>query len=153
MIKQIVSGLWSATPSSVRLRIVRLTQRKFTVSVAAIVTNSEGKVLILDHVLRPISSWGLPGGFIEAAEQSETAVRREILEETGMQIENVSLIRIRTIRRHIEILFKATSNGEAHVKSREIKDLGWFELDNLPEQMSRSQKSIIIETVDERLGG
>ena len=126
-----------------RLKIIRTTQQKFTVSAAAVITNAEGKVLLLNHLLRPYSGWGLPGGFLTAGEQPEDAIKREIREETGMDIENVKMFRVRTIRRHIELLFTADAAGEATVQSREILDLGWFDLEELPEGLPESQKNVI----------
>src|SRR2546423_954989 len=105
MLKQILGKIWRKTPTFLRLRLVRATQKKFTVSVGAIVINPENKVLLLDHVLRPASGWGIPGGFIEANESAVEAVKRELREETGLEIENVEIFRIRTINLHVEILF------------------------------------------------
>jgi len=130
-------------PSSLRRIIIRTTQRKFTVSVAAIIFNEKGEVLLLDHVLRPVSSWDIPGGFLEHHEQPVDAVRRELFEETGIELYDVELIRVRTINRHIEILFRAETTGTASVKSREIHAVRWFKADEMPKNMSRKQKELI----------
>ena len=143
MLAKQIGFAWKILPSWLRLRIIRTTQEKFTVSAAAVITDEEGKVLLLNHLLRPFSGWGLPGGFVNAGEQPEEAIRREIREETGMEINNVTMFRVRTIRRHIEILFTAEPSGEATVQSREILGLGWFGIDDLPEALPRSQKNVI----------
>lgn len=126
-----------------RLKIIRATQQKFTVSAAAVITNAEGKVLLLNHVLRPYSGWGLPGGFLTNAEQPEDAIEREIREETGLEMENLKMFRVRTIGRHVEFLFRADAAGEATVHSREILELGWFGVKELPEGLPKSQKDVI----------
>ena len=123
--------------------IVRATQEKFTVSVAGVITNEAGEILLLDHVLRPGCGWGFAGGFMEAHEQPEETLRREINEETNLELENIKLLRARTVNRHIEILFSAEARGEARVKSREIKSLDWFTADNLPENMPPCLRSSI----------
>ena len=143
MIGAILGGIWKQLPSWFRLKLIRATQKKFTASVAVIITNRQGKVLLLEHFLRPTSGWGIPGGFIDYGEQPETAARRELREETGIELENLKMIRIRTLGRHIEMLFSAGSNDRAEVKSREIKSLGWFALEEIPEEMSEVQKSIV----------
>lgn len=130
-----------------RLRIIRATQEKFTVSVAAVITNERGEILLLNHVLRPFSSWGIPGGFVEAGEQPETAIRREIREETGLELTNIEMFRVRTIKRHVEIMFRAAATGDGEVKSREINALGWFGIGEMPDEMSRIQKSLIEEVL------
>jgi hypothetical protein len=72
MLKKIAGTIWRKMPSSARMKIVRLTQKQFTVSVAAIVLNESDEILLLDHVLRPGSGWGIPGGFLARAEQPLT---------------------------------------------------------------------------------
>jgi len=130
-------------PPSLRMTIIRTTQEKFTVSVAAIIINENDEVLLLDHVLRPASSWGFPGGFIEHGEQPADGVKRELFEETGLELTDIELFRMQTIVRHIEILFRAKAVGTASVKSREIKAVGWFKIGEMPENMSRKQKTIV----------
>ena len=143
-----IGTLWKMLPGWLRLKIIRSTQAKFTVSAAAIITNELRQVLLLNHVLRPFSGWGLPGGFIGVHEQPEEAIRREIREETGLELADLKMLAIRTIGRHVEILFTAKAVGEAEVKSREILELGWFDVGSMPEQMSRSQRNVIEQVVD-----
>lgn len=151
MLKNLIGWTWKRTPYFLRLFIIRTTQQKFTVSVAAIITNEKGEILLLQHLLRPYSEWGIPGGFIEANEQPEIAVRREIREETGIELENVRLIRIRTIKRHVEILFRADGIGKAEVKSREITAAEWFASDRVPPELSNVQKSMIAQVLNKEI--
>ena len=131
-------------PKKARRWLTRSVQTSFTVSAAGIITNERGEVLLLDHVLRPVSGWGLPGGFINAGEQPEAALRREIREETGIELNEVDLALVRTLNRHMEIIFTARGVGEPVVKSREIKELGWFEPSSMPEEMSLTERSFIL---------
>jgi ADP-ribose pyrophosphatase YjhB (NUDIX family) len=91
MLKDLVGKIWRKTPEFIRVRLIRGSQTTFTVSVGAVVVNPRGEVLLLDHVIRPGSGWGVPGGFIDAGEQPAEAVRREIMEETGLEIRNVEM--------------------------------------------------------------
>jgi ADP-ribose pyrophosphatase YjhB (NUDIX family) len=147
MLQKIIGKIWKISPQIFRAYFVRLTQKTFTVSVGAIVTNDEGKVLLLDHVLRPGSGWGVPGGFINHNEQPAEAAKREICEEIGLEIDNLELLRIRTINRHVEILFRARAYGAGKIKSLEIKEIGWFAIDEMPEEMNRAQKKLIEEVL------
>ena len=139
----LAGAIWKKLPSWGRSRITRLTQPTFTVSVAGVITGPDGRVLLLNHLLRPHSGWGLPGGFINAGEQPEDAFRREIREETGLEIEVLGLIRIRTLKRHVEILYLAKTDGTPEVNSREIIEFRWFEPDAPPPEMNLDQQFLI----------
>jgi len=145
VLKKIVGKIWKRLTPDSRLKIIRATQTKFTVSAAAVVVNEHGEVLLLDHVLRPNSNWGIPGGFINAGEPPEKAVRREIYEETGLELKNIKLVHVRTHRRHVEILYYAEANGTPEAKSREINAAKWFKLNEIPEEMSGGQKADVRE--------
>ncbi|HLM61652.1 MAG TPA: NUDIX domain-containing protein [Pyrinomonadaceae bacterium] len=153
MLKKIAGTIWRKMPSSARMKIVRLTQKQFTVSVAAIVLNESDEILLLDHVLRPGSGWGIPGGFLARAEQPVDALCRELYEETGIKLDDIKLLNVRTISRHVEILFRARASGTPEVKSREINSLGWFNVDKMPENMNRSQKAMIRNYLNNKLEG
>jgi 8-oxo-dGTP diphosphatase len=149
MLLDLVSKTWKVMPRQLRTFITRRLQPKFTVSVTGILTNDNGEVLLLDHVLRPKSGWGPPGGFVERGEQPEAALRREIKEETTLELANVQLIRTRTFKRHIEIVFTATAVGEARAVSREIRSLQWFAIDEMPGEMSLSLQFAIRNALKE----
>ena len=100
MLQKLFGKIWRISPRLFRVYLVRLTQPTFTVSVGAVVTNEEEKVLLLDHVFRPSpSGWGIPGGFVNENEQPEEALRRELCEEIGLQIESLEMVSVRTARR------------------------------------------------------
>lgn len=146
-----VRKIWKKIPSRLRLGLVRVWQDRFTVSVAGLILNDEGKILLLNHVLRPFSGWGLPGGFVDHGESAETAVRRELMEETGIELTELKMYRTRVLNKHVEILFTARSAGEPEVLSREIIELGWFSLDDLPQEMSGPQVKVITDVLGNRI--
>ena len=135
--------IWGLMPSFARWGLVRLTQPTFTVSAGAIVLNPANEVLLLHHILRPGSGWGIPGGFLDHGEQPDDAVRREVLEETGIEITDVSLLRMQTMHRHIEFVYSARSDGDPRVLSREITELGWFRPESLPEGLPQAHRKLI----------
>lgn len=130
-------------PPAVRMRIVRTTQNTFTASAGALITNSKNEILLLDHVLRPKNGWGIPGGFMNHGEQPEQAIAREVMEEVGLELTNIKMIRARTIGRHIEMLFSAEAEGKPEVLSREIKTAGWFSIDKIPAEMNAPQRHVV----------
>lgn len=139
MIKKAVRNVWRLISPTTRARVVRATQDQFTVSTAAIVKNEKEEILLLNHVLRPNSGWGFPGGFVEHGEAVEDAVRREVREETGIELKNILLIEINTYKRHIEVLWSAEGIGKPEVRSAEILELGWFSLSQVSNYLGPKQ--------------
>jgi ADP-ribose pyrophosphatase YjhB (NUDIX family) len=143
MLITLLGKFWKVLPPNSRRWLTRRFQANFTASSAALITNENGEVLLLNHVLRPRSGWGMPGGFLNKGEQPEAALRREIREETGLELADIRLARIRTMQRHLEIIFVARGVGEASVQSREITELAWFNIDAMPPDMSLDQQFLI----------
>jgi len=59
-----------------------------TPTVGALIVGPNQKLLMV-HTLKWSSLWGIPGGKIKAGESSEDALRREILEETGLPLSQI----------------------------------------------------------------
>lgn len=126
---------------------MRVWQDRFTVSAAGLVLNEQGKILVLNHVLRPFSGWGLPGGFVDHGETAEAAIRRELMEETGIELSDLKMYCVTIINKHVEFFFTAKSIGEPRVLSREIIELGWFSADDLPDGVSKAQRKMILDVL------
>lgn len=141
---------WKKMPASLRWLLVRLTQKKFTVSAGAVVFDPEGRVLLLEHIFRPASGWGIPGGFIEPGEDPAEAVRREVREETGIEIAKVEFHAVRNRGTHLEFIYAARAEGGGEILSGEIVSLGWFDLSALPEEMHPSQRAVIESVLGRR---
>jgi len=61
------------------------------VSCAGLVTNEEGKILL---VKSPLRGWEYPGGLIEPGETFQQALKREIREESGVEVEVTGFVGI-----------------------------------------------------------
>ena len=154
MLKGLVTRVWRGSPRFVRRAGVWLTQPRFTVTAGAVVSDERGRVLLLRHVLRKGSGWGVPGGFLKAAEQPEEAVRRELREETGLELDRVELAFVRSLAgvRQVEIIFRCRLRAAALTgleKGFEIDGAGWFARDALPQGLGRDQRRLI----ERALGG
>lgn len=68
-------------------------QQAVIVGVAAVIWNGRGEVLLIRRTKPPrMGEWSLPGGKIEFGEALIPALKREIREETGLEIEVVGLV-------------------------------------------------------------
>ena len=135
--------IWRRMPARARWRLVRMSQPTFTVSAGAVVLNRKGEVLLLHHILRPGSGWGIPGGFLDRGEQPEDAIRRELFEETGVELRDVRMLEAHTAVRHIEFVYAARTDDDPRVLSREITELGWFGPDSLPAGLPQAHRKLI----------
>lgn len=107
--------------------------RKTGVSQKVLIINSEKRLLTLHRTktapTNP-SSWDLPGGDIDFGEDAEGSILREIKEETGLEVSNLSPFDIES---HIDdkeefwvtIAYKATPQSEKVILSNEHDEFKW----------------------------
>src|SRR5215472_9340033 len=62
---------------------------RHSVSVAAVITDDHGRALLIQR--RDNGHWEPPGGLLELGETIEDGLRREVREETGLEIDPVAL--------------------------------------------------------------
>ncbi len=152
MIKDLIIRAWNGLPSGVRRFTMRLTNTRFTATAGAVILNEEGKVLLLKHAFRAGTGWGIPGGFINRGEQPIDALKRELREEIGLEIDDVEIFWARSFSRprQIELLFRGHAKGQAKPQSIEIERAGWFSLKELPVALSKDQRLLIERAVEKR---
>jgi 8-oxo-dGTP diphosphatase len=145
MLIEFLGTIWRRLPGVARRRLVRIGHKRFTVTAGAMIFDEDGRILLLDHVFRPDSGWGVPGGFLSKGEQPEAALRRELREEIGIEVEDVEMLFARTLprQRQIEIYFRAKAIGRPEPCSFEIKSADWFLVDDLPAELSKDQRRLI----------
>jgi len=124
---------------------MRLSHPRFTVTAGAVITDNQGRVLLLKHRFRPGTGWGMPGGFMEEGEQPEEALRRELREEVGLEVEKLELLLTRAFKipRQVEIVFTARAIGDTNELNYEIQKAAWFFLNELPRELTKDQAQII----------
>jgi 8-oxo-dGTP diphosphatase len=94
-----------------------------------------------DSLLNGAATWTMPGGKMEFGETFEEAAKREVKEETGIDLEDAEVIcvnneRINSAHFVTVGLFSEKFQGESRVmEPDEITEWQWFELDNLPEPL------------------
>ena len=111
-----------------------------SVHAGAVVAVYHSGKLLLDH--RRDGSWGLVGGALEIGESVQDCARREVLEETGLEIGELQLVGIfsspdRKIHRNGETVqllttcFAAQASHTTIEISHESKDARFFSIDEL----------------------
>ncbi len=100
----------------------------------------DGRVLLARRGIEPrLGYWDLPGGFVEEAETPELAVRRELREETGLELETAELERIDIEpygdRFVFSVTYRVTADGDP-VPADDVVELRWFAPSELPAEMA-----------------
>lgn len=79
--------------------------------------------------------YGLVAGFLEAGETLEACVRREVWEETGLQIKDLRYHSSQAwpFPSQLMVAFTARyASGTLHLQQSELADGGWFDANHLP---------------------
>ena len=111
------------------------------VTVDAILISKQNSVLLIERGRDPFKGkWALPGGFIDMDESLETACRRELEEETGLRVGELTQFKAygavdRDPRgRTISVVFYSLPDEELVPKAGDdAAKAQWFPIDQLPE--------------------
>ncbi len=105
-------------------------EKNHFVSVAGITTNEKNEVLLIKH---PQRGWEFPGGMVEPGETLQEALKREIFEETGINIEITGFIGIcKNIQLDsVGIDFCCKYISGKPTPSNESLEVDWFPIDKV----------------------
>ncbi len=108
-----------------------------SVSPAVLVLIRKGDELLLVHARNFKGSfYGLVAGFLETGETLEQCVRREVYEETSLQIKNITYFGNETWPYPSQLMIGFIADydsGEIKLQEDELSDGAFFSRDNLPE--------------------
>jgi len=112
------------------------------------ILNKERKVLLGKRhkdpsktVFRLTETWTMPGGKLRYGESFEEAAIREVIEETGIKIQNPKVIFINNDKNEfahfitIGLLVENCSDEPEVKEPGEITEWRWFDFNNLPENI------------------
>jgi len=125
------------------------------VSVGALIFNEKGEVLLLkrsQNAKNEKGKWEAPGGAVDFWEKREEALKREMEEELGVEVEIVDLIHVidelldKDKQHWVGTSYIAKIKGNKRPRIAEPHkhdDIGWFDINDLPNPLSWvSQKDI-----------
>lgn len=114
--------------------LYRRAQPRYTIGVAAVILNHDGRVLLVEHAYHPRCPWGLPGGWIDADEEPAAAVLRELREELQLQARVLRLVHAaKTAPNHIDLAFHCEALNPIGKLSHELLGYRWTARDQLPD--------------------
>ncbi|MHA1906710.1 MAG: NUDIX domain-containing protein [Candidatus Thorarchaeota archaeon] len=98
----------------------------------------EGKLILIERGREPFKGrWAFPGGFVDYGESVEDAAKREVMEETGLEIKLLEILGIysapdRDPRKHvITSHFIAKPVGGNLEGGDDASDAKWFDISSI----------------------
>lgn len=133
---------------------IALFTRPMTLGARILITDDEDRILLLEHTYVP--GWYLPGGGVDRGETTFAAANRELVEETGIAADGLSLFgfyyNVSGSRRDHVALFIAkgwTRKKDIQVPNAEIRQIGFFPRNSLPEGTTSSTRRRLAEVFDQ----
>jgi NAD+ diphosphatase len=85
--------------------------------VLAAIIEMEGRVLLARNAAWPGRMFGLITGFMEAGESPEEGIRREVAEETSLEVRSLTLVGVHDFQRMNQVLitYHAQAQGEVRL--------------------------------------
>ena len=126
------------------------TDVRHSVSVAAVVVNNEGRILMTKR--RDNGKWEPPGGVLETDESIIDGLGREVLEETGLHVapDRLTGVYKNMPRGIIALVFRARITDGAEVgATSETTQLQWLTLDQVREHCDEAYAIRIMDALNE----
>ncbi|XP_076243138.1 uncharacterized protein LOC143184642 [Calliopsis andreniformis] len=121
--------------------------------VGAFVYNEKSNevLVIKEKYVNRTAFWKLPGGYVEPGEDLETAIKREVLEETGIQANFKCLIGFRHVHEYAFgcsdiyiIVYMTPINSDIKKCTREISECQWMKIDEYIKNSEVNENNKII---------
>jgi 8-oxo-dGTP diphosphatase len=98
---------------------------RHSVSVAGVITDDHGRALLIQR--RDNHRWEPPGGVLEPGETITDGLRREVREETGLDVEPVALTGVyKNMKRAIiALVFRCKITGGSITTNEEVTAFRW----------------------------
>jgi len=126
---------------------------------AVFIRNEQGQILMQQRKY-PYGRWGLPCGLMELGEAAEDTARREVFEETGLHLGNLTLLNVYSGEKYfcraangdeyytVVIVYVADSYiGEPTVHDDESLQFMWFDPLELPDDIVGSHRAMIADYI------
>lgn len=133
MLWRLLALVFNRVPVLWQRRLLDRAHPRFLVGVNGVGVTPDGRVILARHRFGS-PQWRLLGGFIAREESFQDALRREVREETGLEIEVGPLLEANTGHRwaRVEIVYAYRVIGGRTALTGELAEIGAFATSDLP---------------------
>ena len=137
--------------------------RPLIIAGAAVLIFNEENCLLMQH-RKDNQQWGLIGGSMEIGESLAETARREVLEETGLELEELNWFDLFSgkeviyklphgdvVVNVIAVYISSQFKGQLQVNKAEGLELRFFKLNELPKNISPPDKPVIEKYLGDRI--
>jgi 8-oxo-dGTP diphosphatase len=127
------------------------TTPKHSVSVAGIVVRDDGRILVIRR--DDNGQWEAPGGVLELDESFEDGVRREVLEETGLQVAVERLTGVYKNLTHgiVALVYRCRPSGGDTRPTTEAREVRWMTREAVRSVMNPAFAVRVLDAFDQNV--
>lgn len=121
-----------------------------SVSVAGVIIDANGRALVVRR--RDNGHWEPPGGVLEVDEPILDGLRREITEETGLDVQVGHLTGVyKNMRRAIiALVFRCAQRGGSLTLNPEVTEFRWMTADEVGRELDEAYAVRLLDAINER---